>query len=164
MRLKLMILGAFMGAFGLAGLALAIGSGGGGGAGHGGGGGGAGHAGTGHAGAQLGSRIPSISFGGREPSISLGTHGDSEFAKVGLVGVHGETIDGHKATVVVFRGHPLSRSEKDRIYRYHFKGFNECAGHGACPESGGGTEMYCRRARNVAITSDLECLSFRPIE
>jgi hypothetical protein len=77
--------------------------------------------------------------------------------------MHGETIDGHKATVVDFKGHLLSKSEKERIYHYHFKGFNECNGHGACPDSEiGRAEMYCRRARNVAITSDLECLSFRP--
>jgi len=76
--------------------------------------------------------------------------------------VHDETIDGHKATVVVFKGHPLSTSERQRIHRHHFKGFNECARLAACPEPEG-AEMYCRRTRNL-ITGDLECLSFRPSE
>ncbi len=161
MRLKLMIVGAFIGTFGLAALALPTGSGGGGGAGSGGGGGshggGAAQASTGHASARLGSRIPSTGFGTRE---------ESELAKIGFVGVHEETIDGHNATVVVFKGHALTVSERELIYRYHFKGFNECTRRGTCaePRAPEMYEMYCRRARNAAITRDLECLSFRPSE
>ena len=83
---------------------------------------------------------------------------------MGFVEAHHEMIDGHHATVAVFRHAPLSVSERDRIHHYHFKGFNECAGHGACAEPKAGEETYCRRARNVAITSDLECLSFQRTE
>jgi hypothetical protein len=160
MHLKILIICAFIGSFEPAGWALATSSGGGGG-GH--GGGGAAHAGAahgagpareggGHASAQLGSRIP----------IGTGTREESELARLGFVDAYVGTIGGHNATVAEFKNHPLTVSERVRLYRYHFKGFNECIGHGACPQPAGGAEMYCRRARNVAITSDLECLSFRP--
>ena len=168
MRVYLMSV-ALIGAFGLAGLVPAAASPngqGGGGAAHAGGsgaahsggsgaahsGGGAAHAGAGHANAGLGSRIASIAGGTRERS---------ELAKAGFVDAYAEKIDGHNATVAVFHRAPLTATERDRIYRYHFRGFNECASHGACawPKAGAG-EMYCRRAQNVAITSDLECLSF----
>jgi hypothetical protein len=153
MRVNLMSICVFIGAFGLAGLAPAAPSAGG----HGGGGAaahaGAGHASSGHAGTPLGGRISSMGFGTREAS---------ELAKMGFVDAYYGRIDGHDATVAVFHPRaPLTVTEREHIYRYHFKGFNECALHGACPESKGGEEMYCRRARNVAITSDLECLSFR---
>jgi hypothetical protein len=173
MRPNLMIIAAFIGTFALAGLAPAASSAGGhggggaasGGAGHGGGtaaagvaghgGGAAAHGVAGHASARLGSRIASIGPGTRE---------ESELAKLGFVDAHDEQIDGHHATVAVFHRASLTASERDRIYHYHFKGFNECAGHGACAEPKAGGEMYCRKARNVAITSDLECLSFRASE
>ena len=169
MRHNLMIIAAFIGAFALgrAGSGRLIGGGSwrrGGGfrgrrtrwgtAAHGGPGhaGGMAHGGAGHASARLGSRIASIGPGTRE---------ESELAKLGFVDAHDEKIDGHHATVAVFHRASLTASERDRIYRYHFKGFNECAGHGACGEPKAGGEMYCRKARNAAITSDLECLSFR---
>lgn len=167
MRVNLLSLCAVIGAFGLAGLAQAAsaggaagGGGGGGGGGHGGGGGagghgggaaqasaahgGAAHAGIGYAGALSGSRI------------STGA-----LSKSGFVGARADRIDGHNATVVVFH-RPLTATERDRIQHYHFKGFNECAGHKACTEQNQnrGEEVYCRRASNVAITNDLECLSF----
>lgn len=155
MRVILISICAFIGAFGLAGLAPAAssagGHGGGGASGH--GGGAAAHTGAGHTSARLGSRI----F-----STGLGTREESELAKMGFVEAYDGRIDGHHATVAVFHLRaPLTATEREHIYRYHFKGFNECAAHGACPEPKGGEEMYCRRARNVAITSDLECLSFR---
>jgi hypothetical protein len=81
---------------------------------------------------------------------------------MGFVESYTQKIDGHNATVAVFHHAPLTASERDRIHRYHFKGFNECAVRGACAQPKGGEEMYCRAARDVAITSDLECLSFRP--
>jgi hypothetical protein len=162
----------FIGVFGLAGLASAASSAGGqggggaaqgGGAGHGGGaaqggaghGGGAAHGGAGHASATLGSHIP---------SIGLGTREESELAKMGFADAYNARIDGHWATVAVFHHTPLTATERDRLNHYHFKGFNQCAKHGACAEPKVGEEMYCRRARNVAITSDLECLSFRRSE
>jgi hypothetical protein len=135
--------------------------GGGGGGGHGGGGaahGGAGqggsaaHGGAGHA---IGIHIPSIGLGTREGNL----------AKMGFVDAYKARIDGHDATVAVFHRAPLTAAERDHLYHYHFKGFNDCVVHEACAgrvKEGG--EMYCRRARNVAITSDLECLSFRPSE
>jgi hypothetical protein len=83
---------------------------------------------------------------------------------MGFVEAYTQKIAGHNATVAVFHHAPLTAPERDRIHRYHFKGFNECAGHGACTESTGGEEIYCRRARDVAITSDLECLSFKRSE
>lgn len=159
MRLQLMILGAFIGTFGLAGLAPATASGGGSSAGHGGGGGGGGrggggtiHAGTGHSGGAL--------HGGAVHS-SPGVRGQSELAKAGFVESRTETIDGHHATVAVFHHAPLSSSEKEHLRRYHFKGFNECAVHGACENGlGSGVQVYCRKAMNVAFSKDLECLSF----
>jgi hypothetical protein len=81
---------------------------------------------------------------------------------MGFVEAYDGRIDGHAAYVAVFHLRaPLTATEREHIHRYHFKGFNECAVHGACLEPKGGEEMYCRRARNVAITDDLECLSFR---
>jgi hypothetical protein len=156
MRVSVMSICAFIGAFGLAGLAPAASSP----SGHGGGGmahgGGAAHEGTGHVSARLGSRIP---------AIGLGTRAGSELAKMGFVDAYNARIGGHDATVAVFHRAPLTATDRDHLSRYHyrFKGFNECAGHGGCPEQAkGGEEMYCRTARNVAITNDLECLSFRP--
>jgi hypothetical protein len=129
MRVKLMSICAFIGGFGLAGLAAAASSA----AGHS-GDGAAAHAGAGHGAVAVhaGTGHPSARLGGRIPSIGLGSREESELAKL----------------------------ERDRIYRYHFKGFNECATHGACGEGKGGGEMYCRSASYAAITSDLECLSF----
>jgi hypothetical protein len=127
---------------------------GGGGGGH--GGGSAAHGGAGHASARL---------GGRTPSTGLGTRERSELAKMGFVDAYNARIDGHDATVAVFHHAPLTATERDRLNHYHFKGFNQCAGHGGCAEQPKrGEEMYCRTARNAAITSDLECLSFRPSE
>jgi hypothetical protein len=147
MRVNLKSICAFIGAFGLAGLAPAASPA----AGH--GGGAAAHAGAAHASARLGSRI----F-----SMGLVTREESELARMGFVEAYDGRIGGHDATVAVFHLRAsLTATEKEHIYRYHFKGFNECALHGACPEPKGGEELYCRRARNVAITSDLECLSFR---
>ena len=162
MRTSFMSICAFIGAFGLAGLAPAGSSPGASSpAGHGGGGAapaGAAHAGgaahEGHASAQIGSRIPLVALGNRERS-GLG--------KIGFVDAFDTRIEGHNATVAVFHRAPLTTTEKDHLRHYHFKGFNECAGHGGCAEQAkAGEEMYCRRARNVAITSDLECLSFQP--
>ncbi|MGD0501690.1 MAG: hypothetical protein ABSD02_03055 [Steroidobacteraceae bacterium] len=147
MRVSLLSICAFVATFGLAGLAPAAASpaGHGGGAGaHGGGGhaGSAAHEGTGHSTDRLGSRIPSNGL---------------------VVEAYKATIDGHDATVAVIHRSPLTATERDQLYRYHFKGFNDCAGHRACAgQVKAGEEMYCRPARNVAITSDLECLSFRP--
>jgi hypothetical protein len=160
MRLKPMIISVFMVAFGLTGVASAASQTGGHGseAGHGDAGHSSGraHEGAGHVSARLGSRIS---------SIGLGTREESELAKMGFVDAHEEMIGGHNATVAVFHRAPLTATERDRLYHYHFKGFNQCAGHGACAEPKvGGEEMYCRRVRNVAITSDLECLSFRRSE
>jgi hypothetical protein len=151
----------FIGTFVLAGFApgapSAGGHGGGGaangGAGH---GGSAAHGGAGHASATLGSRIP---------SIGLGTREGSELAKMGFVDAYNARIDGHNATVAVFHHAPLTAAERDHLNHYHFKGFNQCAGHGGCAEQAkGGEETYCRTARNVAITSDLVCLTFRRSE
>jgi hypothetical protein len=154
MRLNLMIIGLFVGALWLTGSASAAppASAHGGAVAHAGAGSGAAHGGAGHESARL-------------ASIGLGTHAESELAKMGFVGAHEEMIDGHNATVAVFHRAPLTATERDSIYHYHFKGFNQCAGHGACaePKVGGG-EMYCRKVRTVAITSDLECLSFRRSE
>jgi hypothetical protein len=152
MRLKLMIIVVFMGAFGLTAVVSAASQTGGhgSGAGHGDAGHSSGpaHEGAGHVNARLGSRISS-----------------PELAKMGFADAHEEMIGGHNATVAVFHGAPLTAAERDRLYHYHFKGFNQCAGHGACAEPKvGGEEMYCRKVRNVAITSDLECLSFRRSE
>jgi hypothetical protein len=158
-----MIIAVFIGAFWLIGAAAAGTSGGGSGGGHGGGGAhagsgaghaGAGHALSGHASAELGSRIASIGRGTRE---------ESELSKMGFAEAHHEMVDGHHATVAVFHHDPLTLSDRESMLRhhFHFKGFNECAGHGACPGENVGEETYCRSARNAAITGDLECLSFR---
>jgi hypothetical protein len=152
MRLNLMIISLFVGALGLTELPSVASPTGapGGAAAHAGGPGhsrGAAHEGAGHMSARLGSHI------------------SSELTKMGFVDAHEEMIEGHHATVAVFHGAPLTAAERDRIYHYHFKGFNQCAGHGACAEPKvGGDEMFCRRSRTVAITSDLECLSFRRSE
>jgi hypothetical protein len=160
MRVIIMSTFAFIGAFGLAGFAPAAssanGQGGGAGA-HGGGpahGGSAAHEGTGHSTSRLGSRIPSMGLGTREAA---------QLARMGLADAYSTKIGGHDATVAVFHHAPLTAAERDNLHRYHFKGFNSCAGHEGCAEQvQAGEELLCRRARNVAITSDLECLSFRP--
>jgi hypothetical protein len=165
MPVSLMSICGLLGAFGLAALASAASSP----AGHGGGGaapasavhsggaagGGAAHEGAGHASARFGSRIPSIGPGTRE---------GSKLAKMGLVDAYNARIGGHDATVAVIHRAPLTATERDQLHRYHFKGFNECVGHEGCSEQQpkAGEEMYCRTARNVAITHDLECLSFQP--
>jgi hypothetical protein len=86
---------------------------------------------------------------------------------MGIVDLYNARIDGHDATVAVFHHATLTATERDHLnqYHYHFEGFNPCAGHAGCDDQAKrGEEMYCRTARNVAITSDLECLSFRPSE
>ena len=165
MRVGLLSICGLIGAFLLPALAAAASSPGG----HGGGGasggaapasavhgGGAAHEGAGHAtGARVGSRIPSVGPGARE---------GSKLAKMGFVDAYNARIGGHDATVAVIHRAPLTAAERDQLRRYHFKGFNECVGHEGCPEQQPkpGEEMYCRTARNVAITHDLECLSFQP--
>jgi hypothetical protein len=84
---------------------------------------------------------------------------------MGFVEAYSERIDGHNVTVAVFHRAPLTATEKNNLNRYHyrFKGFNDCVGHAGCSEQAkGGEETYCRRARDVAITNDQECLSFQP--
>jgi hypothetical protein len=169
MRINLVSFCAVIGAFGLAGLAQSASSAGGaaGGGGHGGGvagghaGGAATHGSAGHGGAvHDGVGLASTPLGSRIPT-GLETRGDPTLAKMGFAGAYADRIDGHNATVAVFHRAPLTAAERDRIHHYHFKGFNECAGHGACAEAKRGEEIYCRRASSVAITNDLECLSFR---
>ena len=84
---------------------------------------------------------------------------------MGIVDLYNARIDGHDATVAVFHHATLTATERDHLnqYHYHFEGFNPCAGHAGCDDQAKrGEEMYCRTARNVAITNDLECLSFQP--
>jgi hypothetical protein len=160
MRHNILISLIFVGALGLSGAAFAVastgGAGGGGGGAH---GGGASHpssarGGTAaHASPEIGSQLTSISPGSREASA---------LSRLGFVDAHPETIAGHHTVVAVFQHAALTDRDRELLHRYHFKGFNQCIGRGACEEASQHGQMFCRRARNVAITSDWECLDFRP--
>jgi hypothetical protein len=157
MRRNILILLSFIAALGLGGPVLAGSSAGGAGGGH------AAatsshvsssHGGSlGHAGAEIGSHLAVMHMGSRE---------ESELSKFGFVDAHQETLDGHHTVVAVFQHASLTERERAVLHRYHFKGFNQCIGQGACEEASQRGQMFCRRARNVAITSDWECLDFRP--
>ncbi len=47
---------------------------------------------------------------------------------MGFVDAYNARINGHDATVAVFRRTTLTVTESDHLNHYHFKGFNQCAG------------------------------------